>query len=142
MPLLPDYHADRDQPSSLTRLENEQVQQPSLTFAMDLEGDTCSGTKDGLDALVQSLYCMLRTEQAAYIMYPGNYGLMTRDLYGKPAGYIEAMLEARIAETLMQDDRVTSVHDFEFTLAPDSITVAYTVDSTLGQADMKGVFNV
>lgn len=144
--LLPDYDAASQTGystlNSLAALDNTEKIQPSLTFAMALDGSTCGGYKDGVEALIQSIYCMLRTERETYIMYPPWYGLEVGDLYGKPAAYIEAMLEVRIKETLMHDDRITDVRDFSFEETTEGITVSYVVYSDFGPVALEGVLYV
>lgn len=115
---------------------------PSLTFAMQLDGDRCIGKKDGLEALEQAIYIMLRTERGEHLIYPWWYGIKTKDLYGKTASYIFAELSERIRSLLIKDDRINDVTDFEYSVNGDSMTMSYTVISKLGNLKVRGDIRV
>lgn len=52
--------------------------QPSLTYKMDLDGDSVRGLVDEQDAMKQMIFRTLQTERYQYIIYPWYYGI------GKP----------------------------------------------------------
>ena len=88
-------------------------EQPSLTYRMEISGDSVRGHVDGRDAVRQAVFRILQTERYQYIIYPWWYGIETLDLYGEPVNWVCAELERRITEALLVDDRITSVIDFE-----------------------------
>lgn len=88
-------------------------EQPSLTYRMELEGDSVRGLVDNREAMRQAIFRILSTERYQYIIYPWWYGLETLDLYGEPVNWVCAELERRIAEALLVDSRITGVTDFE-----------------------------
>lgn len=88
-------------------------EQPSLTYRMELEGDSVRGLVDNWEAMRQAIFRILSTERYQYIIYPWWYGLETLDLYGEPVNWVCAELERRIAEALLVDSRITGVTDFE-----------------------------
>lgn len=88
-------------------------EQPSLTYRMDLNGDSVRGFADSREAMKQSIFRILNTERYQYIIYPWWYGVETLDLYGEPVNWVCAELERRITEALLMDSRITSVTDFE-----------------------------
>lgn len=94
-----------------------------------------TGTIDGLEALRQSIYFMLNTERDKFIIYPYTYGLNTLDLIGKPSYYVIAVLPGRITETLLSDDRITGVSDFEFNIDANKITVKFVIHSIYGDIE-------
>lgn len=98
-----------------------------------------SGTIDGLVALQQSIYFMLSIESDQYIIYPYTYGLQTLDLYGKSSDYIMAILPERITNTLLSDDRITGVSDFEFEVNGRSLNIKFIVHSIYGDIDEETV---
>ena len=62
----------------------------------------------------QAIYKIIRTERYKYIIYSWNYGIELEDLFGMPVEYCIVELERRISEALLQDNRITAVHSFEF----------------------------
>lgn len=94
-----------------------------------------SGMIDGLAALRQSIYLMLGIESDQYIIYPYTYGLQTIDLYGKSSEYVMAIIPERITDTLLNDDRIESVSDFEFDINGNKLTVKFVVHSIYGDID-------
>lgn len=93
------------------------------------------GNIDGLSALKQSIFLLLNTEADQYIIYPYIYGVNTLDLLGKPSYYIMAVLPERIRETLLSDDRITDVSDFEFEVNTNKITAKFVVSTIYGNLD-------
>lgn len=100
-------------------------EQPSLTYRMDLDGDSVRGFVDGIEAMKQAIFRILSTERYQYIIYPWWYGIETLDLYGEPENWVCAELERRITEALCVDTRIISVTDFEH-----DISVKGTVHTT------------
>jgi hypothetical protein len=117
----------------------ENVQEDTKTFAINTNDNNISGFVDGLDSLIQSVYLMLNIEADQYIIYPYTYGVNTLDLIGKPVHYVEAVLPDRIKETLLSDDRITDVSDFEFTADKSKLHVKFTVTSIYGTFDQETV---
>lgn len=104
-------------PSSTTTIDDlilENKQENTQTFRLDTVYNTIAGKIDDLDALLQSIYIMLNIEADQYIIYPYTYGVNTLDLIGKPRHYVMAVLPERLKKTLLSDDRITDVTDFEF----------------------------
>lgn len=110
----------------------ENVQENTKTFAINLTNDTIGGFTDGIDALRQSVYLMLNIEADQYIIYPYTYGINTLDLIGKPSYYVMAVLPDRLKETLFTDDRITDVSDFEFEVDKNKLHVKFVVTSIYG----------
>lgn len=119
----------------------EIVEQPSLSYKMDLNGDSVRGFVDGVEAMKQTIFRILNTERYQYIIYPWYYGIETIDLYGEPNTYVCPELERRITEALLIDTRIISVTDFEFNCEWKGVVhVTFTVNTVYGaiKAD-KGV---
>lgn len=106
---------------------------PTLTYKADSGGGSVRGYADGLEAMKQAIYKILLTERYQYVMYSGNYGIETLDLFGEPISYVCPELERRITEALIQDDRVESVSDFEFDVSSrGAVHVNFTVHTVFG----------
>lgn len=105
----------------------EKESQPTLTWGFELDGNRCYGKKDKVDAIIQSIFCILGTEKGAYIIYPASYGLQMDDLYGKPAPYMYAVLCDRIREALLMDDRIMAVDGFSYQASGDVMTIRFSV---------------
>lgn len=108
------------------------VQQPSKTFRMDLENKRIIGFTDGLDAVAQTVYCILGTERYEHLIYSWNHGTELADLTGKDMPYVKSELKRRITEALTQDDRINSVDSFEFTPAGRKLAVSFVVHTSMG----------
>ena len=109
-------------------------EQPSLTYKMDLNGDSVRGFVDEQEAMKQAIFRILSTERYQYIMYPWWYGIETIDLYGEPVTYVCPELERRITEALLTDTRINSVTDFEFDLEVKGVVHAmFTVNTIYGE---------
>lgn len=90
-------------------------EQPTKTYKMELyKGNYILGFVDGQKAMEQAIYKIIRTERYKYIIYSWNYGIELEDLFGMPVEYCIVELERRISEALLQDNRITVVHSFEF----------------------------
>ena len=105
--------------------------QPSLTYKMDLDGDSVRGLVDEQDAMKQMIFRTLQTERYQYIIYPWYYGIETLDLYGEPVTWVCPELERRISEALAVDERITGVTDFEFDLTVKGVVHAYFTVKTI-----------
>ena len=109
-------------------------EQPSLTYKMDLNGDSVRGFVDEQEAMKQAIFRILNTERYQFIIYPWYYGIETIDLYGEPVTYVCPELERRITEALLIDTRIISVTDFEFDLEVKGVVHAmFTVNTIYGK---------
>lgn len=108
-------------------------EQPSLTYKMDLEGDSVRGFLDQKEAMKQTIFRILNTERYQYLLYPWYYGIETLDLYGEPITYVCPELERRITEALQIDTRILGVTDFEFDLEVKGVVhTMFTVNTIYG----------
>ena len=109
-------------------------EQPSLTYKMDLNGDSVRGFVDEQEAMKQAIFRILSTERYQFIIYPWYYGIETIDLYGEPVTYVCPELERRITEALLIDTRIISVTDFEFDLEVKGVVhTMFTVNTIYGE---------
>ena len=127
---------------SLVILDAAKVSQPGKTWAMQLDGERCIGTADGVTAVVQTIFCVLSTEQGAYLIYPPGYGIKRDDLSGRDAPYVFAVLKDRIRDALMKDERIKAVEDFSYTYEGDSMVINFTVRVNFTDTEIKGAYYV
>ena len=108
-------------------------EQPSLTYKMEISGNSARGTVDGKEAMEQTIFRILNTERYRYIIYPWYYGIETMDLYGEPVTFVCPELERRITEALLTDTRIVSVTDFQLDLSETGvIQTSFTVHTVFG----------
>ena len=121
----------------------EVEEQPSLTYRMELDGDSVRGFADAQEAMRQTVFRILNTERYQYIIYPWHYGIETLDLYGEPVTYVCPELERRITEALLVDERIRGVMDFSFDLEIKGVIHAtFTVNTIYGDIKAEKEVNV
>nr|DAJ92703.1 MAG TPA: Protein of unknown function (DUF2634) [Caudoviricetes sp.] len=91
-----------------------------------------AGFVDGMEALKQSIYKALSTEQYEYPIYSFQYGIAWKQLIGEDRSYVRAELRRMVEELLMRDDRIQSVDGFEFSFSGDSCHCSFDVSSIYG----------
>ena len=109
---------------------------PSETYGMDIMKKKIYGTIADRKAMEQAIYKVLHTERYVNLIYDGAYGLESADLFGKPQSYVIPELQKRITETLLADDRVEAVTDFQFTQEKNTLVARFCVETIFG--DLKG----
>lgn len=86
----------------------------SDSYTHKLYSKNVRGYTDYLDAYKQAVYKILNTERYEYRIYSWNYGVELKDLIGMPIWMVLPMIQIRITEAVMQDDRTQTVDSFEF----------------------------
>ncbi len=131
-------------PSSTAFLEQdfEIETQPTHTYKMNMSKERIQGYADEKEAVKQAIFKILSTERFQYVMYSGNYGIETLDLFGQPISYVCPELERRITEALLWDDRIQSVENFEFNVSKKSeILVTFSVKTIFGDVTAEKTVN-
>lgn len=108
---------------------------PSKTYA--LSSDRVEGKVDGKAAMLQAIDLMLSTERWRHLIYSGDYGMELEELFGKSRPYVAADLERRITEALLEDDRITSVEDFQIFFEGDRAAVTCTAVTIFGDVNIE-----
>lgn len=111
------------------------VQKPSKTFKLDMENKRIIDMVDGLEAVKQSVYCILNTERFEWLIYSWNYGSELKDLFGKSSGLVKAKIKKRIREALIQDDRISDVDSFFFDINERKLHLTFTVHTQWGEIE-------
>ena len=130
--LLPDVTiADEDDATA------EQPLQPDKTYRLDLEKLSIYGEIDHHEAVSQAVFKRLITDRAVYDIYSENYGLKVNDLIGLSEAMIRSELQRRITETLLEDERVLAVTDFNFKRQEDMLLVTFTANTIYGSLNVE-----
>ena len=90
---------------------------------------------DGLEAVKQTIFCILNTERFDCLIYSWNYGVELNGLFGKSLGVAKSKLKKRIREALTRDDRIVSVDAFSFTNKGRNLLVSFRVQTKFGTVD-------
>ena len=124
-------------PAGLDIKNLEVIKQPSLQHKMNLNDSFIAGKCDGKEGLKQAVYKILSTERYENVIYSRNYGVELKDLFGQPVKTVISLIESRIKEALLQDDRITDVDSFVFdTSQKHKVSVTFTVHSELGDFEV------
>ena len=113
-------------------LNNKNSIQPTKTYYLDLENNRIIGFCDGIEAMKQTIYCILNTERFENLIYSWNYGVEIKNLIGENESYVIVELERLITEALTEDDRITDVSDFKFEIIKNNIIVTFNVTTNVG----------
>ena len=113
-------------------LQINESMEPSNTFFIDFEKGRISGFIDEKEAVKQAIMLILNTERYKFLIYSWNYGAELEALIGTHPDIVEDEVERLISEALLQDDRITTVYDFEFSRNRDTLLVNFKVDSIYG----------
>ena len=117
-------------------------EQPTKTYEIKLNKSRMGAYSDGIEAMKQTIYHIINTERYNHLIYSWNYGVELADLFGKPVSYCYAEIKRRITEALLQDDRIMSVNEFEFTHKKGEILTTFRVVTTEGDIRMEKVVNI
>lgn len=105
----------------------------SKTFRINFETGRITGViDDEAEAVRQTTYCILNTERYKYLMHSHDYGIELYDLYGQQKQYVFALLQKRIRDALIQDDRIENVSAFQFDAKGKNYSVEFEVSTRSG----------
>ena len=115
---------------------------PGKTYKMELEKGRIRGNTDGLDAMPQTIFCILNTERSTYLAYSDGYGVELEDLFGMPMSYVLPELERRITDALIWDSRIESVDTFSFEVNQSTVHATFMVHTIYGNIEFEKVVNI
>ena len=128
--------------SGLLQQDFETREQPTLTYAMDLEKNHIRGNNDKLAAMEQAVYKIVFTERYQYVIYGRNYGVQLLDLFGMPKTFVIPEIKRRITEALLWDDRITRVDNWQFAIPKRGVVDAtFRVVTIFGDIIMRRAVN-
>lgn len=88
---------------------------------------------DELEAVKQAIFLILSTERYKYPIFSWDYGIELDDLFGREKEFVIPELPRRISEALIQDDRISEVSDFSFSVNKNVYSVSFTVSTIFGK---------
>lgn len=108
---------------------------PTNTYRVNFDNKASTGRLDSIEALKQTIYCILTTERCRYPIYSTDYGVELQDLIGQPINTITiAKIQETITAALTQDDRISDVYDFEYKIVDDTaLSVLFSIETSLGE---------
>lgn len=117
--------------------ELEEYEDSDKTYKIDFDKNRITKIIDEIEAVKQTIYCILNTERYENIIYSWNYGAELKNLIGKDKDFILGDLKRRISDALSIDSRIDSVDNFEFLFNDVSISVKFTVNTIYGELNIE-----
>lgn len=121
----------------LELMDFAEFKMPGYTHKLIIEQNRIKGMTDKADALLQAVYLILNTERYKYSIYSYRYGAELADLIGQPKDYAMSEAKRRIYEALIQDDRITDVDSWEFSVGKKWVTMSFVVHSIYGEIEVE-----
>lgn len=106
---------------------------PSGTWYIDFDEKVVTTPISGLESVRQAAVLAINTERYEHNIFSHQYGVELLDLFGENQQYVMSEVKRRIEEALMQDDRIISVDNFEYTRTKRALHVAFLVTSDAGK---------
>lgn len=127
----------------IAELEEEE-EQPSLTYRLDLESGHISGKIDEIEAVKQAIAKAIKTPRFKCLLYDDQYGseiaetIIARDATPE---YIVTAVEGFINDALLPDTRILGdVYDVAVDLSGDTATVSFKVNTIFGETSVEEEF--
>jgi len=120
----------------LLDIDAETITYGSTTYGIDWITKTIPGYIDDLEALKQSILCILQTERYDNLIYSYDYGTEFQDLIGEDVLYVKADIHRRIEEALLQDDRIISLENPEIKIVGENLYYTCKVNTIYGELDI------
>lgn len=130
--MLPDYNTVYQQDNIM----------PSKTYYINRNTNRISGYIDDKDAIIQAIYLILSTERYESVIYNWYYGTEFDSLIGKDRDFVKSELKRRIAEAILEDDRILDVTDFDISFNKDIANVAFLVETNIGDININWEVNL
>ena len=130
--MLPDYNTIYQQDNTM----------PSKTYYINRNTNRISGYIDDKDAIVQAIYLILSTERYESVIYNWYYGTEFDSLVGKDRDFVKSELKRRIAEAILEDDRILDVTDCNISFNKDVANVVFLVETNIGNININWEVNL
>lgn len=130
--MLPDYNTVYQQDNIM----------PSKTYYINRNTNRISGYIDDKDAIIQAIYLILSTERYESVIYNWYYGTEFDSLVGKDRDFVKSELKRRIAEAILEDDRILDVTDFDISFNKDVANVVFLVETNIGDININWEVNI
>ena len=115
---------------------------PSKTYYINRNTNRISGYIDDKDCIVQLIYLILSTERYESVIYNWYYGTEFDSLVGKDRDFVKSELKRRIAEAILEDDRILDVTDFNISFNKDVANVVFLVETNIGDININWEVNL
>ena len=115
---------------------------PSKTYYINRNTNRISGYIDDKDAIIQAIYLILSTERYESVIYNWYYGTEFDSLVGKDRDFVKSELKRRIAEAILEDDRILDVTDFNISFNKDVANVVFLVETNIGDININWEVNL
>lgn len=121
-------------------LEDEEI--PSKTYSLNFSNGRIGKKIDGLEAVKQAITKALLTPRFHCLIYNTDYGSEIQDeMSNAPSpNYLMAVIPDLIEDTLLPDERILSVSDFDIKKEGDKIKVSFNVQTVFGNMEIKEVY--
>ena len=130
--MLPDYNTVYQQDNIM----------PSKTYYINRNTNRISGYIDDKDAIIQAIYLILSTERYESVIYNWYYGTEFDYLIGKDRDFVKSELKRRIAEAILEDDRILDVTNFDISFNKDAANVVFLVETNIGDINVNWEVNL
>jgi len=128
-------------PIPIGEVEQER-EQPSLTYRLDLDRGRIIGRIDGLDAVEQAIHKALITPRFRCLIYNNQYGSEIKQtvIAGDVSPeYIETEMPRLIKDAVLIDSRVLDVYDFSFSFDSEQAFICFTAKTVFGETVIEEV---
>ena len=128
-------------PIPISGIEEER-EEPSLTYKLDLDAGRIAGKVDGLEAINQFIRKALITPRFYCLIYDNQYGSEIKDtITSKNATeeLIEAEIPRLVSDALLCDGRVLRVYNFRYEFVEDYCHIFFIADTIAGTTSFVGV---
>lgn len=120
----------------------QQQEQPSLTYRLDLDRGRIVGMVDGLEAVNQAIRKHLTTPRFRCLIYDNQYGSEIKEtvIAGDASPeYIEAEMPRMVRDALSIDSRVLDIHDFSFSFDGEEAHIRFGASTIFGETIIEEV---
>lgn len=120
----------------------QQQEQPSLTYRLDLDRGRIVGMVDGLEAVNQAIRKHLNTPRFRCLIYNNQYGSEIKEtiIAGDASPeYTEAEMPRIVRDALSIDSRVLNIHDFSFSFDGEEARIRFEASTIFGETIIEEV---
>ncbi|GAA0378980.1 DUF2634 domain-containing protein [Bacillus horti] len=121
----------------LRNAQLQEIEQPSLTWKLDLAAKKITGRTDNLDAIKQAVFKVLQTRRFEHLIYSSDYGHELDLLIGDSPLLVQSEMNRLLREAIEQDDRIESVENVQTSVQGENVTVRCTVVTQYGDFDIE-----
>lgn len=128
-------------PVPISGIEEER-EEPSLTYKLDLDTGRIAGKVDGLEAINQFIRKALITPRFHCLIYDNQYGSEIKDTITSQNAteeLIEAEIPRLVSDALLCDGRVLKVYNFRYEFIEDYCHIFFNADTIAGTTSFEGV---